>query len=216
MKRHEQIQRIRKTMVFAVMRASSSEQLIDAAWALKEGGCDLIEVTMTTPNAFAVIEKASADLGGDVIIGVGSVLDAETARGAILSGAQFIVSPVTSYPMIEMAHRYDKVAVPGAYTPTEALNAYIAGADFVKIFPADVGGPAYIKAIKTPLPHLPLVPTGGVNLDTITDFLKAGADAVGVGSALVKKDALKSGDMEEIKKTAGAYIELIRQFQGEG
>ena len=211
MKRHEQIQRIRRTAFFAVIRADSSEQLIDAAHALKEGGCDLIEVTMTTPNAFAVIERATAELGQDVLIGVGSVLDAETARGAILSGAQYVVSPIMNREMIEMAHRYDKVAIPGAYTPTEALDAYVAGADFVKIFPADVGGPAYIKAIKAPLPQLPLVPTGGVNLKTIVDFLKAGSDAVGVGSALVKKDALKSGDMEEIKRTASAFVELVKK-----
>jgi len=211
MKRHEQIQRIRRTAFFAVMRADSSEQLIEAAHALKEGGCDLIEVTMTTPNAFAVIERATAELGQDVLIGVGSVLDAETARGAILSGAQYVVSPIMNREMIEMAHRYDKVAIPGAYTPTEALDAYVGGADFVKIFPADVGGPAYIKAIKAPLPQLPLVPTGGVNLKTIVDFLKAGSAAVGVGSALVKKDALKSGDMEEIKRTAAAFVELVKK-----
>ena len=209
MKRHEQIPRMRKTAIFAVIRADSSAQLIDVALALKDGGCDLIEVTMTTPNAYEVIEKTVARLGDSVLVGVGSCLDAETARGAILSGAEFVVSPIVSYPMIEMAHRYDKVAIPGAYTPTEALNAYIAGADFIKIFPADVGGPAYIKAIKAPLPQLPLVPTGGVDLDTIEAFLKAGADAVGVGSALVKKDALKKGDMEDIRRTAAAFVEHV-------
>jgi len=214
MKRHDQIQRIRDTFIFAVIRADSSEQLIDAAQALKDGGCDVLEVTMTTPNAFAVIEQTRAKLGDDVLVGVGSVLDAETARGAILSGAEFIVSPVTNYGMIEMAHRYDKVAVPGAYTPTEILNAYTAGADFVKVFPAGVGGPAFIKAIKAPLPQVPLVPTGGVDLDTIQDFIKVGADAVGVGSALVKKDALKSGDMAELTRTAAAYLERIREARG--
>jgi len=213
MKRAEQIQRIRETCIFAVIRADNSEQLIDVALALKDGGCELIEVTMTTPNAFQVIEKTAARLGDKVIVGVGSVLDAETARGAILSGAQFIVSPITSYPMIEMAHRYDKVAVPGAYTPTEVLNAFVAGADFVKIFPADIGGPAYIKAIKAPLPQIPLIPTGGVDLNTIEDFLKAGSDAVGVGSALVKKEALKRGDMDDIRDTAAAFNEKVKKFR---
>jgi 2-dehydro-3-deoxyphosphogluconate aldolase/(4S)-4-hydroxy-2-oxoglutarate aldolase len=214
MKRHEQIQRIRSTAIFAVIRADSSKQLIDVARALREGGCDLIEVTMTTPNALAVIEKTVAELGDKVLVGAGSVLDGETARAAMLSGAEYVVSPITNYGMIEMAHRYDKVAIPGAYTPTEALNAHTAGVDFVKIFPADVGGADYIKAIKAPLPQIPLVPTGGVDLDTIEAFFKAGADAVGVGSALVKKDALKKGDMEEIKRTAAAFVEKVRKARG--
>jgi len=216
MKRHEQIRRILASGIFAVIRADSSEQLIEVAWALKDGGCDLIEVAMTTPNAFSVIEKTVAELGEEVIVGVGSVLDAETARGAILSGAEYIVGPTTNYEVIELAHRYDKVVIPGAYTPNEALNAYTAGADFVKIFPASVGGPAYIKAIKAPLPQIPLVPTGGVELDNVADFFKAGADAVGVGSALVKKSALKSGDMEEIRKTAAAFTERVREAKASG
>ncbi|MFP4028219.1 MAG: bifunctional 4-hydroxy-2-oxoglutarate aldolase/2-dehydro-3-deoxy-phosphogluconate aldolase [Candidatus Brocadiia bacterium] len=209
MKRFEQIQRMLKTAFFAVIRADSSEQLIEVGWALKEGGCDLIEVTMTTPDALSVIDKTVAELGEDVIVGAGSVLDAETARAAILNGAEYVVSPITDLDMIEMAHRYDKPAVPGAYTPTEALDAYKAGADFVKIFPASIGGPKYIKAIKAPMPQLSLVPTGGVNLDNILDFLEAGADACGVGSALVKKDALKEGDMDEIQRTAAAFMEKV-------
>jgi len=171
MKRHQQVQRICSTAIFAVIRADSSEQLIDAAWALKDGGCDLIEVTMTTPGALAVIEKTVSELGENVLVGAGSVLDGETARAAILSGAEYVVSPITNYGMIEMAHRYDKVAIPGAYTPTEALAAYTAGADFIKIFP-------------------------------------------GVGSALVKKDALKKGDMDEIKRTAAAFMEKVRSVRG--
>ncbi len=213
MKRHDQIQRIRETCIFAVIRADSSEQLIDVAWALKEGGCDLIEVTMTTPNALAVIEKTAAELGENVVVGVGSVLDGETARAAILSGAEYVVSPVTNYGMIEVTHRYDKTAIPGAYTPTEIINAYSAGADFVKVFPSNVGGPSFIKAIKAPMPQVPLVPTGGVNLDTLEAFLNAGADAVGVGGALVKKQALKDGDMDEIKRTAAAFTALVQKVR---
>ena len=215
MTRHDQIQRIRETAFVAVLRADSSEQLIDVGHALREGGCDLIEVTMTTPGALDVIEKATSELGEGVLLGAGSVLDAETARAAILSGAQYIVSPITNYDMIEMAHRYDKVVMPGAYTPTEAMNAYKAGADFVKIFPASVGGPKFIKALLAPMPQLSLVPTGGVNLDTIVDFLEAGAAACGVGSALVKKSALKTGDMDVIKSTAAAFMEKVRQVHGE-
>jgi 2-dehydro-3-deoxyphosphogluconate aldolase/(4S)-4-hydroxy-2-oxoglutarate aldolase len=212
-KRYDQIERIRKTAFFAVIRADDPAQLIDVGQALKAGGCDLIEVTMTTPGALDVIDQSVAELGEDVLIGAGSVLDAETARAAILSGAEYIVSPITDYDMIEMAHRYDKPAVPGAYTPTEAFNAYKAGADFVKILPASVGGPKYIKSIKAPLPQLSLVPTGGVNLDTIVDFLQAGADACGVGSALVKKDALAAGNMDEIQKTAAAFMDKVRSVR---
>jgi 2-dehydro-3-deoxyphosphogluconate aldolase/(4S)-4-hydroxy-2-oxoglutarate aldolase len=213
MTRHDQIQRIRETAFVAVLRADSPEQLIDVGHALREGGCDLIEVTMTTPGALEVIEQAAAELGEGVLLGAGSVLDAETARAAILSGAQYIVSPVTNYDMIEMAHRYDKVAMPGAYTPTEAMNAYAAGADFVKIFPAGIGGPKLIKAMLAPMPQLSLVPTGGVNLETIVDFLEAGAAACGVGSALVKKDALAAGDMDEIKRTAAAFMDKVAQVR---
>ncbi|MFW6457092.1 MAG: bifunctional 4-hydroxy-2-oxoglutarate aldolase/2-dehydro-3-deoxy-phosphogluconate aldolase [Planctomycetota bacterium] len=213
MTRHEQIQRIRETAFIAVLRADSSEQLIEVGHALKAGGCNLIEVTMTTPNALSVIEKATEELGNDVLLGAGSVLDAETARAAILAGAEYIVSPVTNYDMIEMAHRYDKVTMPGAYTPTEAINAYQAGADFVKVFPAGIGGPKLIKAMLAPMPQLSLVPTGGVNLDTIVDFLDAGAAACGVGSALVKKSALQSGDMDVIKRTAAAFMEKVRTIR---
>lgn len=214
MDRHEQIDRIRQTGIFAVIRAEGPEQLVDVARALQEGGCDLVEVAMTTPNAFSVIDRTVSRLGDDVLVGVGSVLDAETARGAILSGAEYVVGPVTDYDVIDTAHRYGKVAIPGAYTPTEALNAYSAGADLVKIFPASVGGPSYIKALKAPMPQLSLVPTGGVKLENVGDFFRAGATAVGAGSALVKKDALKSGDMEEIKRTAAAFAEEIRKERG--
>ncbi len=215
MTRHEQIQRIRETAFIAVLRADSSEQLIEVGRALKAGGCDLIEVTMTTPDALDVIETATDELGDDVLIGAGSVLDAETARSAILAGAEYIVSPITNYDMIEMAHRYDKVTMPGAFTPTEAINAYQAGADFVKVFPASIGGPKLIKAMLAPMPQLSLVPTGGVNLDTIVDFLDAGAAACGVGSALVKKSALKTGDMDVIESTAAAFMEKVRNARSE-
>ena len=214
MKRYEQVRRIVETAIFAVIRAESSEQLVDVARALKDGGCELVEVAMTTPNAFAVIEKTAAELGEEVLVGVGSVLDAETARGAILSGAQYIVSPVTNYDVIEMAHRYDKVAIPGAFTPTETMNAFAAGADLVKIFPASVGGPSYIKALKAPMPQVLLVPTGGVDLDNVAYFLRAGGDAVGVGSSMIQKEALEKGDMEQIRKMAAAFTDRVKEARG--
>ena len=214
MDRHEQIERIRRTGIFAVIRAEGPEQLVDVGRALQEGGCDLIEVAMTTPDAFSVIDKTVSRLGDEVLVGVGSVLDSETARGAILSGAEYVVGPVINYDVIDTAHRYGKVAIPGAYTPTEALNAYSAGADMVKIFPASVGGPSYIKALKAPMPQLSLVPTGGVKLENVADFMQAGATAVGAGSALVKKDALRSGNLDEIKDTASAFRSRIETARG--
>jgi len=211
MSRTETVERIRRSGIVAVVRAPSSEQLVDVARALKSGGCVAIEITMTTPNALKVIEQVSAELGDEVVTGVGSVLDAETARAAILAGAQFVVGPTLNVAVIEMAHRYDKPCVPGAYTPTEILAAWTAGADVVKVFPASVGGPAYFKAIKGPLPQVKLSPTGGVNLKTAGDFIKAGAEFLGAGSAMVTKDALAAGDMASITETAAAFVEEVRK-----
>jgi len=211
MSRTETLERIRQSGCVAVVRAPSSEQLIDVAHALRDGGLPAIEITMTTPNALKVIERASAELGDDAVIGVGSVLDAETARAAILAGAQFVVSPVLNVEVIAMAHRYDKPCVPGAYTPTEILTAWTAGADVVKVFPASVGGPAYFKAIKGPLPQVKLSPTGGVNLQTTGEFIKAGAEFLGVGGDLVSRQALAKGDMRFITTRAAEYVEAVRR-----
>jgi len=215
MSRTETLERIRQSGCVAVVRAPSSEQLIDVAHALRDGGLPAIEITMTTPNALKVIEQVSADLGDDVVIGVGRVLDAETARAAILAGAQFVVAPVLDVETIEMAHRYDKPCVPGAYTPTEILTAWTAGADVVKVFPASVGGPAYFKAIKGPLPQVKLSPTGGVNLQTAGEFIKAGAEFLGVGGDLVSKQALAKGDMKFIATRAAEYVEAVRQARSQ-
>lgn len=193
----------------AVIRAKSSDSLMQVAEAIKEGGIDVIEVTMTTPNALAVIEEVANKYGDQVLIGVGSVLDAETCRMAILSGAQFVVGPCLDRPMMEMAHRYDKPVLPGAFTPTEIKQAWDWGADFVKVFPADVGGPAYFKAILGPLPQVRLVPTGGVDIDTTPAFLKAGAVALCAGSALVDKKALAEGRFDVITETARRFREAI-------
>lgn len=211
MSRIETLERIRQSGCVAVVRAKSSEQLIDVARALAEGGIVAIEITMTTPNALAVIEQVSVTMGDEVITGVGSVLDGETARAAILAGAQFVVGPTLSLDMIQMSHRYDKVCVPGAYTPTEILAAWTAGADVVKVFPASVGGPAYFKAVKGPLPQVRLTPTGGVNLKTAGEFIRAGAEFLGVGGDLVSGDALAKGDMDFIRTRAAEYVAAVRQ-----
>lgn len=202
MDKREMIELIQKTGVIAIMRAKSSDQLLAAADAIKAGGVQAIEVTMTTPGALDVIRRATERYGADVLFGVGSVLDPESARAAILAGAQFVVSPTLNLQTIEICHRYAIPVVPGAYTPTEILTAWEAGADMVKVFPASVGGPAYFKAIKAPLPQIKLVPVGGVSLDNTADFIRAGAEAVGVGSALVSQKLLEAGDFATLTERA--------------
>jgi 2-dehydro-3-deoxyphosphogluconate aldolase/(4S)-4-hydroxy-2-oxoglutarate aldolase len=194
--------------VVAIMRAKSSEQLIEAAEAVRAGGIRAIEVTMTTPGALAVIEKAVAKFGKEVLFGAGSVLDSESARSAILAGAQFIVCPTFKPETIEICKRYAVPVMPGAYTPTEILSAWEAGADIVKIFPASVGGPAYIKALKGPLPHIRMAAVGGVDLNTIADFFQAGVDMVGVGGELVSQALLDKGDFAAITERAAAFHKL--------
>jgi 2-dehydro-3-deoxyphosphogluconate aldolase/(4S)-4-hydroxy-2-oxoglutarate aldolase len=207
----EMMEWIQETGVIAIMRAKSSDQLLAAADAIKAGGVQAIEVTMTTPGALDVIRQATERYGADVLFGVGSVLDPESARAAILAGAQFVVCPTLNLKTIELCHRYAIPVVPGAYTPTEILTAWEAGADMVKVFPASVGGPAYFKAIKGPLPQVKLVPVGGVNLDTTADFIRAGADAVGVGGALVSQKLLDAGDFAALTERARRFCQEVAQ-----
>lgn len=190
MEKEKQITMIREAGVIAIMRAKTSDDLTEAAEAVNAGGLNIIEVTMTTPDALSVIARATEHFGDRVLFGAGSVLDPETARAAILAGAQFIVSPTLNIKTIEICRRYSRTVVAGCFTPTEILTAWEHGADFVKVFPADVGGPAYIKAVLAPLPQVALIPTGGVNLETIGPFLKAGAVAVAAGSSLVSQEIL--------------------------
>jgi 2-dehydro-3-deoxyphosphogluconate aldolase / (4S)-4-hydroxy-2-oxoglutarate aldolase len=214
MNKTQKLDLIRDTGVIAIMRAKSSDQLMAAADAIKEGGVAVIEVTMTTPGALDVIQQAVARYGDAVLFGAGSVLDAETARAAILAGAGFVVAPTLSVPMIELCNRYSIPVMPGIFTPTEALTAWQAGADMVKLFPASVGGPDMIKAILAPLPHLEIVPVGGVELDNAADFIKKGAAALGVGSSLVNQKLLDSGDMTELTSRAERFIAAVRQGRG--
>lgn len=203
---------IADTGIIPVIRASSAEQAIQAAGAVHRGGIPIIEITMTVPGAIRVMEKVAEQLGKQVLLGAGTILDPETARAAILAGAEFIVTPSLNVKVIEMAHRYSKAVVPGALTPTEVLAAWDAGAEFVKVFPAgSVGGPKYIKALKAPFPHIDLVPTGGVNLETATDFLLAGAAALGVGGELVDAKALAAGRLEVIEENARKFLACIRK-----
>lgn len=205
------MQLINNTGVIGIMRAKSSDQLIEAADAIREGGVRVIEVTMTTPGALKVIETAANRYGDDILFGAGSVLDPETARQAILAGAGFIVAPTLSLPTIHLCRRYDIPVVPGCFTPTEILTAWEAGADLVKVFPAGFGGPKYIKAVRAPLPYTELIPVGGVNLSTTADFIRAGAFAVGVGSELVDQKLLDNGDMAELTRRATAFIAEVQK-----
>ena len=206
----EQIQRIESCGVVAIIRANSSSELIEVAAAIKEGGVDLIEVTMTTPNALSVVSDVAARYGDEVLVGIGSVLDPETARAAMLAGAEFVVSPVTKPDVIEICNRYSKVVMPGAFTPTEILRAWEAGADYVKVFPSSGVGPGYIKDVKAPLPHIPLVPTGGINVSNAGEFIKAGAAALGVGGALVNSKVIAEGQFDLLTETARKLVEAVQ------
>jgi 2-dehydro-3-deoxyphosphogluconate aldolase/(4S)-4-hydroxy-2-oxoglutarate aldolase len=209
MNKTEKLSLIRSTGVVAIMRARSSDQLIAAAEAIQAGGVRAIEVTMTTPGALEVIAAAVRKFGDEVLFGAGSVLDPETARAAILAGAGFIVAPTLNLGVIALCNRYSIPVMPGCFTPTEMLAAWEAGADFLKLFPAEVGGPGLVKAILAPFPQFQVVPVGGVDLGTASDFIRAGAVALGVGSSLVNQKLLDSGDLGELTRRAAAFIEAV-------
>jgi 2-dehydro-3-deoxyphosphogluconate aldolase/(4S)-4-hydroxy-2-oxoglutarate aldolase len=211
MNKSEKLNLIRETGIIAIMRAKSSEQLIAAADAIKAGGVSVIEVTMTTPGALGLIEAAKARYGEDVLFGAGSVLDPETARAAILAGADFVVAPTLNLDMVALCNRYSIPVMPGCYTPTEALTAWEAGADMIKLFPASVGGADFLKAILAPLPHLEIVPVGGVNLETAADFICKGAAALGVGSSLINQKLLDADDLGELTGRAKAFIAEVQK-----
>ena len=215
MSRTDTLNRIEESGLIAVIRADSSEQLVDVCKALADGGCVAAEITMTTPNALGAIEAATKAMGDKAVIGVGSVLDAETARAAILAGAQFVFAPTFNPDVITMAHRYDKIVVPGALTPTEIMAAWQAGADIIKVFPANHFGPQYFKDLLAPMPQLKLTPTGGVDLDTAQAWIKAGASALGVGSALVKKELIRSKDWKALTSLAAQFVQKVRDARSQ-
>lgn len=196
-----------------VLRAESVEQALMLAGAIADGGVTVLEVTMTVPSAIQVMRKLT-EQRPDILIGAGTVLDAETARMCILEGAQFVVSPALNLRTIEMCHRYSIAVLPGALTPTEVVNAWQAGADVVKVFPASaLGGAKYLTALRGPLPQVKMIPTGGVSLATAKDFLEAGAFALGVGSDLVDTKAIAAGKPEVITESAKKYLTIVREFR---
>jgi 2-dehydro-3-deoxyphosphogluconate aldolase/(4S)-4-hydroxy-2-oxoglutarate aldolase len=194
-----------------IIRTDNSEAAVRVAGAIRDGGAPLLEITMTVPGALNSIQEIVDTFGDSVLVGAGTILDCETARMAILAGADFIVAPTLAAATIRLCHRYSKIVMPGALTPTEILQAWELGADFVKVFPADaLGGPAYIKAVKAPLPQVDLIPTGGVDIDTAVDFIRAGAAAVGVGSALINKQIIAAGDWSRLTQKTEEFLQTIR------
>jgi 2-dehydro-3-deoxyphosphogluconate aldolase/(4S)-4-hydroxy-2-oxoglutarate aldolase len=210
MTRHDTLHRLLHPGVIAIMRADASDQLLDAARALADGGVTAMEVTMTTPNALDVVRAVVAELGDRIVMGAGTVLDGVSARLAILAGAGFVVTPVMRPEVIGLCRRYSKPVVCGAYTPTEMLAAHEAGADFIKLFPADTLGPAYIRAVKAPLPQLQIIPTGGVTAANCGEFVRAGCAAVAAGGSLVGGDVLKNRDWAGLTAKAREFVDAMK------
>lgn len=200
--------------VIAIVRVASAEQAVDVCGAVARGGVKAIEVTMTVPGAIDAIKEFKKQSSDDILLGAGTVLDPETARTVILAGADFIVSPNLNMDVIKMAHRYGKVVIPGTFTATEILAAWDAGADIVKVFPAGVVGPQYLKDIKGPLPQIRLTPTGGVTLDNAPEFIRAGAACISVATALVDKKALAEKNFDVISEKARQFIEAVKVGRG--
>src|SRR5258708_5057413 len=206
MSRESTLKRIVEGGIVAVVRAESGESLVKVVRALADGGVTAAEITFTVPDAIEVIREVRREVGDAVVLGAGTVLDPETARAALLAGAEYIVAPSLNVEVIRLCRRYDKVVMPGALTPTEVVAAWEAGADVVKIFPADLGGPGYLKALRGPLPQIKMMPTGGMDVSTAEAFLKAGACCLGVGGSLVEPKAVASGDFDRIRDLAAQYV----------
>lgn len=212
MEKQEVLDRMTGEGLIPVVRVSASQEALDVAGALKEAGVSLIEITMTVQGAMGVIKELSGKFGKEVIIGAGTVLDTKTAKEAVLAGARFLVSPSLNLDLIRFALQAEVAVIPGALTPTEIVTAWNAQADMVKVFPAaQVGGPDYVKALKGPLPQIPLVPTGGVNLQNAGAFIRAGAAALGVGGELVDRKAIAQRNFGVITETAKAFLKVIRE-----
>src|SRR3954453_19668760 len=213
MSRETTMRRILDCGIVAVVRADSGALLAHVVKALADGGVTAAEITFTVPDAVEVIRQVRKEIGDAIVLGAGTVLDPETARVALLAGAEYIVAPIVNVEVIRLCRRYDKAVMPGAVTPTEVVPAWEAGADVAKVFPADVGGPAYLMALRGPLPQIRLMPTGGVDLTTAEAFLKAGACCLGVGGSLVEPKAVASGDFGRIRDLAGRYVAIVKQHR---
>src|SRR5689334_21403860 len=215
MGKESHLQRVLDCGLVAVVRSPDSRQLVDVARALADGGITVVEITMSVPNALDVLREVRQVLGERLLLGAGTILDPETARAALLAGAEYLVAPTLNLDVIRLCQRYDKLVMPGAFTPTEILTAWEAGADIVKVFPADVVGPAYFKALRGPLPQIRLMPTGGVDLTTAAAFLKAGACCLGVGGQLVEPKAVAERNFDRIRDLARQYSALVKQVRSQ-
>ena len=207
------LSRILDCGIVAVIRSEKPDQLIQVVQALAKGGVTAAEITFTVPDADRVIREVRKALGDSIVLGAGTILDTETARTAILAGAEYLVTPCLNLDVIRLAKRYGTAIMPGSFSPTECLAAWEAGADIVKVFPAEVVGPPFFKAMRGPLPQIRLMPTGGVDLNTAESFLAAGACCLGVGSSLVEPKAVAAGDFERIESLAAQYVEIVRKFR---
>lgn len=215
MSKESQLRQVLECGIVAVVRSPDSQQLVDVARALADGGVSVVEITLSVPNALEVLRQVRQALGERVLLGAGTVLDAETARAVLLAGAEYIVAPTLNLEVIRLCQRYDKLVMPGAFSPTEVLTAWEAGADIVKVFPADVVGPAYFKALRGPLPQIRLMPTGGVDLTTAAAFLKAGACCLGVGGQLVEPKAVAERNFDRIRDLARQYVAIVKHVRSQ-
>ncbi|MGO4887462.1 bifunctional 4-hydroxy-2-oxoglutarate aldolase/2-dehydro-3-deoxy-phosphogluconate aldolase [Anaerobacillus sp. MEB173] len=208
----ELLQQIKDNGIVAVIRGAKPEHIVSIASALAEGGVKTLEITVETPKVLHLIEQVSNELGDEVIVGAGTVLDAETARACIMAGARFIFSPTVDVDTIKMTKRYGIVSIPGALTPTEILKAYESGGDIIKVFPASAFGPRYLKDVHGPLPHIPLMPTGGIDIDNVAEYIKMGAVAAGVGSTLVNtRQPITDGSLRELTEKARQFTNLVKE-----
>lgn len=215
MNKAEIVNQIESLGLVPVVRASSADEAMQAIEAIKAGGVNVLEITMTVPGAVRVIEKVADKYGSDVLVGAGTVLDPETARACLIAGAQFIISPALNLATIELCHRYSAPICPGVLTPTEVITAWSAGVDFVKVFPCgSVGGASYVKNLKGPFPQVKIIPTGGVSLTTAADFIKAGAAALGVGTDLVDVKAIREGNAAIVTERAQQFVKIVREARG--
>ena len=211
MSKETDLRRVLDCGIVAVVRSPESGQLVEVCRALADGGVTVVEITMTVPGALDVVREVRQSLGDRVLLGAGTILDPETARAALLAGAEYLVAPTVNLDVIRLCQRYDKLVMPGAFTPTEILTAWETGADIIKVFPAEVVGPAFFKALRGPLPQVRLMPTGGVDLTTAADFLKAGACCLGVGGQLVEPKAVAERNFDRIRELARQYVAVVKQ-----
>lgn len=214
MVQHRLLDRVLSCGVVAVMRGMEPEHVVAAARAIRAGGIEVLEVTVDAPGAFGMLEAVRAELAGEAVIGAGTVLDAATARSAIAAGAEFIFTPTLDTDVIRTVLRHGKVVIPGAMTPTEILTAFSAGAPAVKVFPAGVLGAEYIRQVRAPLPHIPLVPTGGVDAENAPAFIRAGAAAVGVGGALIDRQSIRRGELAALSERARRIVAAVAGARG--